>query len=240
MNDQTEKKPPRGRAINEPLERQVYDGILARILTGDYKLGEKLPSENVLAKEYSVSRPVLRTALSRLRDDRLLVSRQGAGSFVGGGGIDDERGFTPLQGIEDIASYISFRKLIEAEAAARAATNANAQALSELRAILEELDGAIDAGNATLDLDQQFHFRIAELSDNRFLVETLKMLRPYMYFVGTFLRSLGSTGYLRGKRSMTSEHYKILDAIEAKDADAARKAVIEHFDASERRVFKGE
>ncbi len=226
--------------MNTPLERHVYEKLLERIRTGFYKLGDKLPSETALAIEYDVSRPVLRTALARLRDDGLVVSRQGAGSFISGGNPTDDSGYSPLQGVEDISSYLAFRKHIEAEAAALAAHNMSASSIAELRKILNQMDEVIDTGVKTVDLDTRFHFSLAELSDNRFLVETLNMLRPHMYFVGNFLRSLGSSGYRKGKKSMNTEHHRILDAIEAKDPDAARQAMIDHFDASERRIFKGE
>ncbi|NQV99847.1 MAG: FadR family transcriptional regulator [Rhodospirillales bacterium] len=223
-----------------PLERQVYAQLLERIRSGHYKLGEKLPAEKDLTAEYGVSRPVIRTALARLRDDGLLVSRKGAGSFISGGGQDVEGGFAPLQGVNDIEAYIAFRKMIECTSAAEAARHVNAEAVAELREILEEMDEIIDAGVATVDLDSKFHYRIAELSDNRFLLETLTMLRSHTFFIGKFVRSLGSTGYRKGKRAMNGEHHVILDAIEAGDPEAARQAMLDHIEASERRVFKGE
>ena len=67
---------------SERLENQVHARLLDAIRLGDYSLGQKLPSEHELAAEYGVSRPVIRAALARLREDGLIVSRRGAGSFL--------------------------------------------------------------------------------------------------------------------------------------------------------------
>lgn len=56
--------------------------ILERILHGDLRQGELLPSENELAKEFGVTRVTVRKALSTLEDERYLTTRQGIGRIV--------------------------------------------------------------------------------------------------------------------------------------------------------------
>lgn len=222
------------------LEDLVFTKLLEAIRTGGFKLGEKLPSENDLATDYGVSRPVIRAALARLREDGLIVSRQGAGSFVSSGTPAEGTGYGPLESVEDIAGYFAFRRFLESETAARAAARAGPQDIAFLRRCVEDMERLVEIGTATIDPDLAFHRKIAELSDNRFLRETLEMLRPHMLFIGRFVRSLGRTGYARGKAEMHAEHRAILAALEAGDASAAREAMAAHIDGSERRVFKGE
>lgn len=222
------------------LEDNVYSELLRAIRSGEFSLGQRLPSENDLAGQYGVSRPVIRTALARLRDDGLIESRQGAGSFVISGGASEGDGFGPLNSIEDISAYFRFRKMIEAETAAQAAQRVDPGEIAALRSFIREMQERTESEVATIDPDLSFHTKIAELSDNRFLVDTLRMLRPQMKFIGKFVRSLGRTGYRLGKRDMNNEHEAIVAALEAKDADAARAAMVAHIEASERRVFKGE
>lgn len=193
-----------------------------------------------MAAEHGVSRPVIRVALSRLREDGLIVSRRGAGSFVTSGSAADGSGYGPLQSIDDIACYFQFRKTIEVETVARAVERVSRNGLAELKAIVDETERLIDNGEATIEADVRFHAKIAELSDSRFLVETLNMLRPHWFFIGRFVRSLGRTGYRIGKRDMSSEHREIVAALEGRDVEAAKVAMIKHVDGSERRVFKGE
>ena len=56
--------------------------MLELIAAGQIAEGDKLPSEHQISQRFSVSRPVVREALARLRDDGIIVARHGIGSFV--------------------------------------------------------------------------------------------------------------------------------------------------------------
>ncbi|MEX2396215.1 MAG: GntR family transcriptional regulator, partial [Balneolales bacterium] len=64
------------------LSERVYYTLYNRINNGDYAEDPRLPSEYELSESFGVSRPVLRTALEKLRNEGVIVSRQGAGNFV--------------------------------------------------------------------------------------------------------------------------------------------------------------
>ena len=221
------------------LESQVFRLLFDKIRFGDYALGARLPSESELCEEHGVSRPVVRAALSKLRDSGLIVSRQGAGSFVNSGVPTTHDGFTPLGSVTDISSFFRFRRIIEAASAELAAQNADENGVARLSAILEETQDRVRHGEETVQLDIKFHVTIAELSGNRFLAQTVDMLQPHWIFVGNFVRSLGATGERKGRR-MAKEHGTILKAIAANDTAAAVAAMLTHIEGSETRVFKGE
>jgi GntR family transcriptional regulator len=73
---------PVGRAEYQPLYAQVKALLLKRIGSGGLKPGEMLPNENELAAEYNVSQGTVRKALMALEMDKMLVRRQGVGTFV--------------------------------------------------------------------------------------------------------------------------------------------------------------
>lgn len=223
----------------ERLEIKVYRQLLDKIRFGTFAIGQKLPSENELATEHGVSRPVIRAALSRLRDSGLIVSRRGAGSFVNSGTPNDSTGFAALGSISDISNYFDFRRLIEARTAELAARHATPADVDTLARIVSEIGDRLEGGEDAVSSDYAFHLSIAQLSDNRFLIETLGMLHLHWVFVGTFLRSLGASGDRTGK-PMNDEHRAIVDAIAANDERAARDAMLRHIDGSERRVFRGD
>src|SRR6266567_8398637 len=62
--------------------QRIVDGLRAEILAGTPGPGERLPSENDLARKYETSRPTVRRALARLKADGLVVTEQGKGAFV--------------------------------------------------------------------------------------------------------------------------------------------------------------
>ncbi len=66
----------------KPIAEQVRDLLKDRILAKKYAADTRLPSEEALARELAVSRATIRTALTLLAADGLIVRRQGSGTFV--------------------------------------------------------------------------------------------------------------------------------------------------------------
>ncbi|WP_019806721.1 GntR family transcriptional regulator [Saccharomonospora halophila] len=65
-----------------PPYQQIANALRAAILTRKFEPGEKLPSGTVLAKRYGVARMTVQQAIRVLRDEGLIVSRQGSGAYV--------------------------------------------------------------------------------------------------------------------------------------------------------------
>lgn len=65
-----------------PLYRQLADILLAKIRSGEYSPGYRIPSENSLAAQYNIGRPTARQATDLLVRKRLLIRRRGSGTFV--------------------------------------------------------------------------------------------------------------------------------------------------------------
>ncbi|MEC7963679.1 MAG: GntR family transcriptional regulator, partial [Pseudomonadota bacterium] len=112
-----------GAASKEPnLSDRVYETVLSKIMDGEFPVGSKLPTEHALCEQFGVSRPVLRQALKQLREDDVIVSRQGSGSFVRRRPETGVLDFAPVGSIADIQRTFEFRSAIEGEAAYLAAT----------------------------------------------------------------------------------------------------------------------
>ncbi len=65
-----------------PLYHQLADIIMARIRSGEYPPGSRIPSENSLAATYGIGRPTARQATDLLIRKHLLIRKRGAGTFV--------------------------------------------------------------------------------------------------------------------------------------------------------------
>lgn len=61
---------------------QIANVLRAAIRTRKFQPGERLPSQHDLAERFDVARETVKTALRILRDERLIVTRQGSGAFV--------------------------------------------------------------------------------------------------------------------------------------------------------------
>ena len=65
-----------------PLYHQLADLLTSRIRTGEYGVGDRIPSEHQLAAACGIGRPTVRQAIDVLVRRRMLVRRRGSGTYV--------------------------------------------------------------------------------------------------------------------------------------------------------------
>lgn len=75
------QQPPK-KAVRVLRYRSLYDAVRAEIVSGVVRVGDKLPTEDELCRQYAVSRHTVRSALRDLAEDGLIASRQGSRSIV--------------------------------------------------------------------------------------------------------------------------------------------------------------
>ena len=220
------------------LADRVYHLLYSRISNGDYPANQKLPSEKMLADKFGVSRPVLRVALERLREQGLVHSRQGAGSFV-----REVRtvplGFARVETIADIQRCYEFRICIETCAARLAAGRLNEEALEEIGTALSLMEGATDSLTHREDADFAFHLAVAKAANNQYFEASMRALREHIY-VGMKLhgQSLMTDG-AKGLKEVFGEHSAIFAAIRDGDGESAERLMRGHLAHSRDRLFGG-
>ena len=67
---------------NTAIYVQVMNSIKEKIVTGELKLGEKLPSERSMSIHYGINRMTVRNALKRLENEGCIKSIRGSGTYV--------------------------------------------------------------------------------------------------------------------------------------------------------------
>lgn len=201
-------------------------------------MGSRLPSELELAKQFGVSRPVLRQALGRLRAEGLVTARQGAGNFVRRRNESRRLEFGPLQNIPDVQHCLEFRSGLESAAARHAAMVHDADAIRSIALAMDAMERAIAAGGSAVEADFEFHLAIARAARNRFFVTTLEALRPQVEFGINLSRSFSARPMHERLESIRSEHRAIYEAIRDGNAELAQRAVVQHLEAGIARLFR--
>lgn len=84
-----------------PLYLQIKELLIQRVLSGDWKPGEALPSEMKLASEYNVSQGTVRKALEEMAAEHLVVRHQGKGTFVSARETDSPVHFFSIVNADD-------------------------------------------------------------------------------------------------------------------------------------------
>ena len=222
------------------LSDQIYEVVLTDIVEGRYAEGAKLPTETALAQAFSVSRPVVREALARLRDDGLIQPRQGAGSFVLKRPASALLHFAPIGSIADIQRCFEFRIAVEPMAASLAASRRDDAALEKIEATLRSLRDAIKMGTVDIEADFAFHKAVAEASGNTYFATTLNLLEQSVRTAMLLNRQLSLHNPVQRLNLVQAEHKVVYEAILAGDEDAAFETMHKHIQDARRRVFDGD
>lgn len=216
----------------EKLSTAVIRQIEALILRGILRPGERLPSERELSERLGVSRPSLREAIASLQDDGLLASKAGSGIFVA-----DVLGsaFSPAltrlfaRNDEAVFDYLSFRRDMEGLAAERAARLGSDTDLKVIDAVFRKMQDTHSKLTAEEDaqLDAEFHLAIIEASHNVIMLHMMRsmyeLLREGVFYNRQVMFKQRTT-----RDVLLDQHAKINEAIQARDPERARDAVIAH------------
>ena len=211
-------------ANRQRLYRQIVDQILQSIESSEYPAGTRLPAERELSEKYGVSRPTIREAVIALEAMGRVSVKTGSGVYVLEG-----------KGVAAVGSNVSpfelleTRVLIEGEAAALAASMINDQQVLELKQALDEMALENETGNHASDVaDRKFHAVIAAATNNRLLtamIENLWDVQEGLHHI----RAAHHSVCKEDPETRINEHQAIYDALAARDPQAARVAMRNHF-----------
>ena len=215
----------------------VFERMHGAIKSGAYKPDERLPTEHDLAIEFEVSRPIIREALRRLREQGFIYSRRGAGSFVRAVGMREPLGFGQLENVADLLNCYEFRLTVEPAAAAAAAERHAAPPLAAIRQAQELVRAAPNRQSHPADADFQFHLAIARAAHNSYFFTAMEALKDHIA-VGMRFHGASVKREAAGLTRVFAEHEAIADAISAREAAKARQLMHEHLSGSRDRLFQ--
>lgn len=216
----------------------VRDQLLEAITRGDFRPGDKLPSESVLVAEFGVSRVSVREGLRALQAHGIVEIHHGRGSFVARG--PGERYLEPFVSWlqvhrDEIIDLLKVRGALDELAAAEAAAAGTAVRIGEIVELNERFTAGSRDPDASMEdltqLDIDFHNAIAVASESSLLPGLLGELNT------VFAESRRAAFGLRGRAERSAdEHAEIVAAIRDGDPVRAREAAARHL-ASTRTTF---
>lgn len=221
------------------LSAAVYDGIVALITRGDFAINTRLPSEARLSEIFEASRPVVREALARLREDGLVVSQRGSGSYVRGKPDPTVAELLPVGSIDDVQRCFEFREGLEPVAARHAAARWEPEDMRAIEAAMEALERCVLAGELGADEDSRLHEAIADAAHNQYYSAVQRQLKPHISTGMNITRSLSLRRTNERMRQVQDEHVAIVNAIRRRDGDAAADLMHAHIQNARRRMFEG-
>jgi DNA-binding FadR family transcriptional regulator len=211
--------------------------IGVRILDGELKPGDTLPDNGVL-DEADVSRTVVREAIKVLAAKGLVESRPKVGTRVrprrDWNLLDPDVLAWQVEAGADpgfLEQALELRRMIEPAAARLAAERASEPQIAALYEAYEEMFAAGDDLDAFMAPDLRFHSLLLEACGNELLEHMSEIFTAVLRTVFAYSSS-SSRSYPRAAR----RHRAIVEAIEARDPDAAERAVLRLIDDTKRNL----
>lgn len=210
-------EPRSGRSLSpRALYEEVAELLRQRIFKRELEPGSWI-DELKIADEYGISRTPLREALKVLAAEGLVTMKVRRGAYV-----------TEVS-VQDLADVYHLLSLLESDAAGVVATRSTDAELAELVALHAELEQAYLPGTANTDaffaINERFHMRLLEISNNRWRDQMVADLRKVMKL--NRHNSLLKTGRMQ---ESLQEHRAIMAALQARDAEATVKSMRQHFE----------
>lgn len=211
----------------ERLYEQIVSQIEQRIVAGDLKVGDQLPSEKELAEQFAVSRTAVREAIKALREKRLVEIRPGRGTFITNDAPEAMRHSLGLLmkfgSANGIAHLVEVREILEPEIAALAARRVTDEQIGAMREAIAVMDTALDNAEVFVEADLDFHLAMAEATQNPIIPSLMDSI------IDMLREQRKRTGVTRGGLERGQYHHKqILEAIIRRDPDASRQAMQLH------------
>ncbi|MCI6530869.1 MAG: FadR family transcriptional regulator [Mesosutterella sp.] len=215
----------------------VYNELLKKISSpAAFPAGARLPSEERLAQEFKVSRPIVREALSQLREDGIIQSRRGAGSFI----VRKPQPLLPdsetVDNWNDLLQGYEYRSVLESNIAYLAALRATTEDKESIRRaylrVINEYhsntDGTAPGTDSDMDRDTAFHMAVARATHNHYYVEALQALLDQMKATMLMIVKIFSGNPARHIQILTDEHSWIVNAILYGNPEQAKAAMMLH------------
>jgi GntR family transcriptional repressor for pyruvate dehydrogenase complex len=219
-------RPARRRTLTDEIMQQLLE-----LIAGGEGPELKLPPERVLCDELQVSRPALREAVSALTQMGVVEMRAQAkyGSPLRAQTQLLSRGHRGADALEESSSAFEVRRMLEPQVAARAAERATASALREMERWVIAMEEAEKDPAQVVELDLAFHSAVARATRNDVVMQVVTALNEAA-------RDDRVASYRPREAAAVAAtgHRKILEAIKAGDAPAARRAMERHLKDAEK------
>jgi GntR family transcriptional repressor for pyruvate dehydrogenase complex len=206
--------------------------IRRMILDGELRAGDRLPPENDLSAQLSVSRSSLRETVRALALLGVLATRQGDGTYVTS--LEPDVLLEATAFVVDLMpetldhELLQVRRILEPEATAIAASRITDEQLADVRACLLQIESATST-EGRFEADVRFHHLIVEASGNRTLASLNRSMSSRTLRIQRWRAATEPSVFARA----SAEHQAIYEALVARDGELARAVDLTHIAGGE-------
>lgn len=192
------------------LSQQLYDDLRQSLMDGRFRPGQRLTIAG-FAEQYGTSITPVREAISRLASERALEVRAATSILV--------PKLTPM----DLREIVAIRVHLEGMAARRVAEIVSDAQIADFERLNGQfIKAAATDPEAASRKNRDFHFLILKLAQMPYVESICESMWTLM---GPFLRTFHEEIPVRQLTGSNHRHFHFIDALKARDPDAAEKAM---------------
>lgn len=209
----------------------VVERIKELLARGELKAGSRLPPERELADMLHISRPSLRTALKALSVMGIIRAKPGAGTYIAESlpeVFTEPMHFMTLINNTSVEELFEARIIIEAGLAELAAARATDADIAALTKEVEGMQAGISDPEKFLKHDVRFHQVMAHAADNKLMCGVMDTIAHLLWHIRR-----QTIVHARDLEEAIDWHYKVIAAMQKRDAKRAKEVVTGHLRAAQ-------
>lgn len=208
--------------------QKVIDYICQEITDGRIRIGDRLPTERLLAEQMGVSRNCVREALRSMETFGLIECRQGSGNYLScrmSEPISEIFSMMLMLGTTSMEDVKAFRMELDKQACRTLTERADRAVMADkLALILEETPG--DGETQAIEVDARFHYELLQLPGNRMWMTIANAIFP-VYRKG--IKDTLIHASEEEQRRFSKLHRAICEGIRAGSYEQCEQAIEEHY-----------
>jgi len=218
---------------NKPRKKvgeEIFEQMKQMIVSGQWKLGERIPSEKELMDMFNASRISVREPLKQLASLGLVETRHGSGTFVLG--FNENSFIAPMQPLcnqvltkQDVLRILEVRQ-IEVIVAGLAAEQSDATGVEELRIIQSGMESSTVDPVVHRATDLEFHLQICRMTNNPYFFQVCRLLYESLE------KALTAIVPIMGPQKARYYHARLIDTIAHHYVHEAKATMRDHLAAT--------
>lgn len=213
----------------------VIERLTQAIVDGRLKPGDRLPSESQIAATFGISKPIAREALRELAAMGVIQVQQGkVGRIraIDSGPLARFFRFAVGRTEQGLHDAVELRRMLEPQIARLAAQRRTDTDITTLREILAAMEAALGDIPRWIVADLAFHAHIAAMAHNALVALQMQGLEPVVREMMVRFNDRAARQHADWRETY-KRHVRVAEAIEAGNADAAERAMRDHFLAAD-------
>ena len=216
------------------ISEKIVDQITKLVVTGNIKVGDKLPPERELAAMLGVGRSSLREALRSMINMGLLAVKHSEGTYIKKADANSLKPYFQWNIMLENATLddlIEARELIELDVVTKAAERRTPEDIQKLEATVENMKENEGDKQALVNYDIEFHRMLVEIAGNSIMLSMIEIIRSAMEVWFSYVLS-----YKHNVSDTIVEHTEIMNAVRTGDGKKAHKLLEDHLEKGASRL----